>query len=130
MPAAAVASFTPAITGMSGTWVAASGETVVDIGTSGFQGKGSALYHLSSLAGRGRLSREARKSGEGEVVSGSPSSGSQDARHLLPAGGKGGKSIYFFFVSAGFMASGLVIAFGSSGLSMRSTLAASRSLVT
>src|SRR5215813_682399 len=32
MPAAAVASFTPAISGMAGTSVGASGETVVDMG--------------------------------------------------------------------------------------------------
>jgi hypothetical protein len=31
MPAAAVASFTPGIGGMSGTWVGARGETAVDI---------------------------------------------------------------------------------------------------
>src|SRR5271167_830060 len=36
MPAAAVASFTPAITGMSGTWVGALGEMAVDMGASGF----------------------------------------------------------------------------------------------
>jgi hypothetical protein len=32
MPAAAVASFTPEITGMSGTWVGARGETALDMG--------------------------------------------------------------------------------------------------
>src|SRR6476619_4365931 len=40
MPAAAVASFTPAISGMSGTLVGARGETAVDIkGISGFEAR-------------------------------------------------------------------------------------------
>src|SRR5882672_12590495 len=39
MPAAAVASFTPAISGISGTSVGARGETVVDIGASGFEAR-------------------------------------------------------------------------------------------
>src|SRR5271165_4572795 len=67
MPADAVASFTPAIAGMSGTSVGASGEMAVDMGASGFEAEGSALYHLSPRAGRGRLSREAGKWGEGEL---------------------------------------------------------------
>src|SRR6202040_651634 len=39
MPAAAVASLTPAMAGMSGTWVGASGETGVDMRASGFEGR-------------------------------------------------------------------------------------------
>src|SRR5215475_11618212 len=49
MPACAVASFTPDISGMSGTLVGASGETEEDMRASGNRAKGSALYHLSRL---------------------------------------------------------------------------------
>src|SRR5580704_1086005 len=65
MPAAAVASFTPAIAGISGTSVGASGETAVDMGMPYRQRK-------SSWPG---LSRPSTSSG--------PSTGSQDvdARH-------------------------------------------------
>src|SRR4051812_36525712 len=53
MPAAAVASFTPAISGIAGTSVGARGETAVDI--RGFRlEEGSALYHLHARGGRGR----------------------------------------------------------------------------
>src|ERR1700761_5554551 len=66
MPAAAVASFTPAMAGISGTSVGARGETVEDIGElSRMRAAGAALYHLSLLAGRGRLSHDMRKPGEG-----------------------------------------------------------------
>src|SRR3954469_25430927 len=57
MPAAAVASFTPAISGMSGTSVGARGETAVDIGDFRLRGKGAALYHLHCPDGRGRAVR-------------------------------------------------------------------------
>jgi len=76
-----------------------------------------------------RVKRESR-------VRGRPSSGSQDAHHLLPAGGeKEREPDYFFFVSAagGFAASG-VAASGFAGVlaawSMRSILAPSRSFAT
>src|ERR1700748_2481217 len=54
MPAAAVASLTPAISGMAGTSVGASGETEGDMGFPAGRAKGSALYHLRWRAGRGQ----------------------------------------------------------------------------
>src|SRR5712675_2053686 len=61
MPAAAVASFTPATSGMSGTSVGARGETAVDIGDFRLRGKGAALYHLHCPYGRGVLAVSPRR---------------------------------------------------------------------
>src|SRR5258708_35841699 len=48
MPAAAVASFTPAIAGMSGISVGASGEMAVDMGASGFEQRKRSVSPQSS----------------------------------------------------------------------------------
>src|ERR1700761_8878928 len=108
MPAAAVASFTPAISGMAGTSVGASGETVVDM--------------------EGALSRGGLKTWMPGLL----------ARACTPEYSTlGAKSIYFFAGGAILLSAGLAGSAGlvsdlavSSGLSMRSILAASRSLPT
>src|SRR6185369_8917874 len=127
MPAAAVASLTPAIAGISGTSVGARGETAVDM----------------------RAPCWARSMVAGAVpaidVFKVPSSGPRHgmAGHFGPAitmvitiGLEEVTAIFYFFAgaileSAGLAASGLVsFLAASAGLSMRSTLAASRSLAT
>src|SRR5690348_8308071 len=107
MPAAAVASFTPAIAGISGTSVGASGETEVDIGAP-YRDEGFKTWMPGLLA-----------------------------RAYQPNYSTlGAKSIYFFagaiLLSAGLAGSaGLVSDFAASaGFSVRSILAASRSLPT
>src|SRR5712691_8262735 len=61
MPAAAVASRTPAIAGMAETSVGASGETAVDMRLPAIRAKGSALYHLRCDGGRGRVHTTRRR---------------------------------------------------------------------
>src|SRR5689334_24002998 len=157
MPAAAVASFTPAISGMAGTSVGASGETAVDM--EGFRlEEGSALYHLRGRGGRGWLQASQKvsslrtqgpittsggcwgKAGDQRARSGAAACGSRlSARFARLAGTTSTFLPRHFFAGAilesdGFgaslaasgFASGLAAA--SAGLSMRSTLAASRSL--
>src|SRR5258708_16580042 len=65
MPAAAVASFTRAIAGMSGISVGASGEMAVDMGLPA-SSKGSALYHLNRPGGRYSAARLFHPPLEGE----------------------------------------------------------------
>jgi hypothetical protein len=55
MPAAAVASFTPAIAGISGTWVGASGEMADDMGTSRLRVE--EVLSITSIVRAGRAGR-------------------------------------------------------------------------
>src|ERR1700709_2265192 len=117
MPAAAVASFTPAIAGRSGTRAGASGDTVED------------MEAQSEASRRNRIVMAALQRGH-------------DACRYYRLKRRN-REFYFFagaiLLSAGLAVSGLasVLMSGlasdlavSSGLSMRSTLAASRSLAT
>ena len=130
MPAAAVASFTPAITGMSGTSVGARGETAVDMrapcinGEVIMAGLVPAIHVFLPLMGP-------------QDVDGRDKPGHDDRKYYWL---RGSDSEFYFFAGAileslaasGLAASGLASDFAtaSSGLSMRSTLAASRSLAT
>src|SRR5207249_5378132 len=76
------------------------------------RGKGSAPYHLSPLAGRGRLraKRESRVRGDSPLAGArgeSPSSGSQDARQLLRAGGEQQKNAVLLLRRGGLGLGGL-----------------------
>src|ERR1700726_1075781 len=75
MPAAAVASLTPAIMGISGISVGASGEIEEDMRASGNGTKGSALYHLNRQCGRGRSVRP--------LPSSRPCAGTHSHRHVV-----------------------------------------------
>src|SRR3954454_1301791 len=128
MPAAAVASRTPGITGISGISVGARGETADDIGAP-YRGKLEAPRPIS--IGRPRLQHplmKALRHGCPAHLSG-PGTMSKYSSPLP-------KSIYFLAgaILESLAASGLAgsagFAAGSAGLSMRSTLAASRSLAT
>src|SRR5665213_2227925 len=108
MPAAAVASFTPEITGMSGTWVGARGETALDME----QIRKSDRTEQMVMAGINPAMKIVNTIGFGEVTA----------------------DCYFFIgaivLSAGFAGSGLASVAATSGLSRRSIFAVSRSLAT
>src|SRR5260370_23497704 len=112
MPALAVASLTPEITGMSGMSVGASGETADDMDTSGFEAKEALLITSPGLRGEVdfRAKRESPVRGSHRLWSSrrEPSSGSQDPRHLLPASGEQERRPSYFFAGAVLVSAGFV----------------------
>src|SRR6185437_113734 len=135
MPAAAVASLTPAIAGMAGKSVGASGETVVDIWASGGREMREALCIISVVrTGEGSQTkavvpaqRSFHSRGQDDNKQGP---GSRPGRHRVRR--------YFLLASTGLAASGFAAsgfaAFGAAGVlaawSIRSILAPARSFAT
>src|SRR6202048_2473576 len=140
MPAAAVASFTPAITGMSGTLVGASGEAAVDMGGALSTKK---IRHGRIYPGHPRLlslNESSRRRWPGHRARRCASRFSPAMTVVNTIGFAEVTANSYFFAGAILESAGLagsVLASVlvsdlavSAGLSMRSTLAASRSLPT
>src|SRR5450631_2492477 len=133
MPAAAVASFTPAIAGISGTWVGASGEIADDMEASGFEQRKRSVS--PQAAGRERARRAimlARRPGlePGSIATVVKCAKFGRSRGIGPGSEAGTTpSLIYFFAGAILVSAGLASGFAaaSSGLSRRSTLAVSRS---
>src|SRR5260221_10565597 len=126
---------------MSGISVGASGETADDMRTSGFEAKEALLITSIVRVGEGvqcvHHSSSPRKRGPITTVVQylrRQLAACRTRRHgvWVPAFAGTTQSYFFVLVSAGFSASGFASALAavSSGLFLRSTLAASRSLVT